>query len=73
MVINYDKRRSPGVSTLMYIGDGPAAAAPMPSNARVGAGVVGALLALFSSHPVAKIAGAAVAGFVGFDVYQAKR
>lgn len=72
MDIRISKQPSPGVGTLMYVGDGTDAP-PMPSQVAMGAGVVGALMALLCGAPVVKIAGAAVAGFVGYGVYQAKR
>jgi len=72
MQLSISRRPSPGVGTLMYVGD-VATNPPLPNNEVLGAGVLAAALALFSRQPLVKLAGAAVAGFVGYGVYQAKK
>jgi hypothetical protein len=72
MKISYAKGRSPGVTTLMYVGDTDPTIEGV-SRVELGVGVVGALAALCGQSAITKLAGAIVAGFVGFDVYQARK
>ena len=73
MKVAFAKPRSAGVSTLMYISDTDPGATEMPSNNELGVGAIGALIALFAKGTISRVAGGAVAGYIGYKTYKASR